>query len=72
MMLSGFLQQHGKSDEAMAVLDEELSRQPGNLGIVLAKAKLHIVRKETDKAMALYGKLEAADPRAGTMERTRA
>jgi len=42
------------------------------MGIVLAKAKLHIARKETDKAMALYGRLEAADPWAGTMERTRA
>jgi Flp pilus assembly protein TadD len=33
---------------------------------------LHIARKETDKAMALYGRLEAADPWGGTMERTRA
>lgn len=72
MMLSGFLQQHGKSDEALAVLDQELLKQPGNLGIVQAKAKLHIARKETDKAMALYGQLEAANPWAGTMERTRA
>jgi len=72
MMLSGFLQQHGNSDEALAVLNEELLKQPGNLGVVQAKAKLHIVRKETDKAMALYGQLEAADPWAGTMERTRA
>jgi putative PEP-CTERM system TPR-repeat lipoprotein len=72
MMLSGFLQQHGKSDEALAVLEQELAKQPGNLGIVQAKAKLHIVRKETDKAMALYAQLEAANPWAGTMERTRA
>ena len=72
MMLSGFLQQHGQSDEALAVLEQELTKQPGNLGIVQAKAKLHIARKETDKAMALYGQLEAADPWAGTMERTRA
>jgi putative PEP-CTERM system TPR-repeat lipoprotein len=72
MMLSGFLQQHGKSDEALAVVDEELLKQPDNLGIVQAKAKLHIVRKEPDKAMALYGRLEAVDPWAGTMERTRA
>jgi putative PEP-CTERM system TPR-repeat lipoprotein len=72
MMLSGFLQQHGKSDEALAVLDEELLKQPDNLGIVLAKAKLHIARKEPDKAMALYSRLEATDPWAGTMERTRA
>ncbi len=72
MMLSGFLQQHGKSDEALAVLEQELTEQPGNLGIVQAKAKLHIARKETDKAMALYGQLEAANPWAGIMERTRA
>ena len=72
MMFAGFLQQHGKSDEALAVLEEELVRQPGNLAIIQAKAKLHIARKETAKAMALYGQLEAADPLAGTMERTRA
>ncbi|MDO9583029.1 MAG: PEP-CTERM system TPR-repeat protein PrsT [Desulfomicrobium sp.] len=72
LMLSGFLQQHGKSDEALTVLDEELLKQPDNMGIVLAKAKLHLVRKEPDKAMALYGRLEASDPWAGTMERTRA
>lgn len=72
MMLSAFLQQHGKSDEALAVLDEELLKQPDNLGLVQAKAKLHVARKETDKAMSLYGRLEAADPWAGTMERTRA
>ena len=72
MMLSGFLHQHGKSNEALAVLDEELLKQPDNMAIVQAKAKLHIARKETDKAMALYGRLEAADPWVGTMERTRA
>ncbi len=72
LMLSGFLQQHGKSDEALAVLEQELAKQPDNLGLVQAKAKLHIARKETDKAMALYGQLEAANPWAGTMERTRA
>jgi putative PEP-CTERM system TPR-repeat lipoprotein len=72
LMLSAFLQQHGKSDEALAVLDQELAKAPANLGLVQAKARLHIARKETDKAMALYGQLEAADPWAGTMERTRA
>jgi len=72
LMLSAFLQQHGKSDAALKVLEEELQKQPANLGLVQAKARLHIARKETDKAMALYGQLEAADPWAGTMERTRA
>ena len=72
LTLSGFLQQHGKSNEAMTVLDDELRKQPSNMGLVLAKAKLHVVRKEIDKAMTLYGQLEAADPYAGTMERTRA
>lgn len=72
LMLSGFQQQHGKSDEALKVLDEELLKQPANQALLLAKARLHIVRKETDKAMAIYGQLEAADPWGGTMERTRA
>jgi Flp pilus assembly protein TadD len=71
-MLSAFLQQHGESDAALAVLEEELVKAPSNLGLVQAKARLHVARKETDKAMALYGRLEAADPWAGTMERTRA
>jgi putative PEP-CTERM system TPR-repeat lipoprotein len=72
LMLSAFLQQHGQSDEALKVLDDELVKAPSNLGLVQAKARLHIARKETDKAMALYGRLEAADPWGGTMERTRA
>lgn len=72
LMLSAFLQQHGESDAALAVLEEELVKAPSNLGLVQAKARLHVARKETDKAMALYGRLEAADPWAGTMERTRA
>lgn len=72
LMLSAFLQQHGQSDAALKVLEEELAKAPSNLGLVQAKARLHIARKETDKAMALYGQLEAADPWAGTMERTRA
>ena len=71
-MLVGFLQQHGKSDEAVAVLDAELQKQPSNMNFVLAKAKLHVARKEADKAMALYGQLEAANPWNGIMERTRA
>lgn len=72
LMLAAFLQQHGQSDTALKVLDEELTKAPTNLGLVQAKARLHIARKETDKAMSLYGQLEAADPWAGTMERTRA
>lgn len=72
VILSRFLAQHGKSDEAVAVLEQELVKRPGNLGLVQAKARLHIARKETDKAMTLYGQLEAADPWAGTMERARA
>lgn len=72
LALSGFLQQHGKSDDAMKVLEEELIKQPTNQGLLLTKARLHIARKEADKAMAVYGQLEAADPWGGTMERTRA
>lgn len=72
LMLAAFQQQHGKGDAALAVLDDELRKQPSNLGLVLAKAKLHVLRKEADKAMTLYGQLEAADPYAGTMERIRA
>jgi putative PEP-CTERM system TPR-repeat lipoprotein len=72
LMLSGFLQQHGKSDDALKILEEELVKQPDNQGLLLAKARLHIARKETAKAMAVYGQLEAADPWSGTMERTRA
>jgi len=72
LMLSNYLQQHGKSDEALAILDEELRKHPDNLGLVLAKAKLYILRKETDKAMVLYGQLESADPHVGNMERARA
>jgi Flp pilus assembly protein TadD len=71
-MLSNFLQQHGEGEAALKVLDEELVKQPGHQGLLLAKARLHILRKETDKAMAVYGQLEAADPWGGTMERTRA
>ncbi len=72
LRLAEFLQQHGKSDEAVAVLDAELQKQPSNMNFVLAKAKLHVSRKEADKAMALYGQLEAANPWNGVMERTRA
>ncbi|WP_028577200.1 XrtA/PEP-CTERM system TPR-repeat protein PrsT [Desulfomicrobium escambiense] len=72
LLLSVFLQRHGMSDEAVAVLDRGLQKQPSNQDLILAKAKLHIARKETDKAMALYGQLEAADPWTGIMERTRA
>ena len=72
LMLSNFLHQHGEGEAALKVLDEELVKQPGHQGLLLAKARLHILRKETDKAMAVYGQLEAADPWGGTMERTRA
>ncbi len=71
-MLAAFLQRHGKSDQALAVLEQELTARPGNLGLVAAKAKLHASRGEKDKAMVLYGQLEAADPLAGTMEKSRA
>lgn len=72
LTLSAFLQQHGQSDAALKVLEEEQTKSPANLALVQAKARLHVARKEVDKAMALYGQLEAADPWAGTMERTRA
>lgn len=72
LVLAVFLQQHGQSDQALAVLEEAIVKNPANMSFVLAKAKLHVARKETDKAMALYGQLEAADPWAGAMERTRA
>jgi putative PEP-CTERM system TPR-repeat lipoprotein len=72
LTLSGFLQRHGKGDEALAVLEEEMVKQPNNNAYVLAKARLHILRQERDKAMALYGRLEAADPWSGILERTRA
>lgn len=72
LMLSSFLHRNGKSDEALAVLDQERTRQPGNVVIVQAMAKLHVARKEMDKAMALYGQLDQVDPFVGTTERMRA
>ena len=72
LRLSGFMQQHGQGEAAMQVLEDELLKHPSHPGLLLAKARLHIVRKETDKAMAIFGQLEAADPWGGTMERTRA
>jgi Flp pilus assembly protein TadD len=72
LMLSSFLQRNGKSDEALAVLDQERTRQPENMVIVQGMAKLHVARKEMDKAMNLYGRLEQIDPYAGTVERMRA
>lgn len=72
LMLSSFLQRNGKSDAALAVLEEERTRQPDNMAIVQGLAKLHVARKEMDKAMALYGRVEQFDPYLGTMERIRA
>ena len=72
LMLSQFLQRHGKSDRSVAVLEEELSKKPSSLALIAAKANLHVARKETEKAMSMFGQMEAADPWAGIMERTRA
>jgi putative PEP-CTERM system TPR-repeat lipoprotein len=72
LMLSSFLQRNGKSDEALTVLDQERTRQPENMVIVQGLAKLHVARKEMDKAMTLYDRLEQLDLYAGTMERLRA
>lgn len=72
ILLSRFLQQHGKSDDALAYMEQDISKKPEDKALVLAKAKLHVARKEVDKAMQLYGRLEAMDPWIGTMERTRA
>jgi len=72
LMLSSFLQRNGKSDEALAVLDQERTKQPENMVIVQGMAKLHVARKEMDKAMTLYSQLEQLDPYAGTVERMRA
>lgn len=72
LMLSSFLHRNGKSDEALAVLDQERTRQPRNVVLVQAMAKLHVARKEMDKAMALYGQLDQVDPFVGTTERMRA
>lgn len=72
LMLTRYLQRRGLGDEAVAVLEEALHRQPGSVPLVQAKASLHVVRRELDRAMTLYDQLEGIDPWSGTMERTRA
>lgn len=72
LILAAFLQKHGQSDEALAILDEEAHMRPGNLAVVEAKARLHMARKEVDRAMVYFGQLETANPWGGTLERTRA
>ncbi len=72
LMLSSFLQRNKKSDEALTVLNQERTQQPENMVLVQGLAKLHVARKEMDKAMTLYDQLEQIDPYGGTMERMRA
>lgn len=72
LMLASFLQRNKKSDEALAVLDQERTQQPENIALIQSMAKLHVSRKEMDKAMVLYGQFEQIDAFVGTMERMRA
>ena len=72
LILAAFLQKHGQSDEALAILDEESHSRPGNLAVTEAKARLHLSSKEIDRAMVYFGQLETANPWGGTLERTRA
>lgn len=72
LVLASFLQKHGQSDEALAIIEEESQARPGNLAVVEAKARLHMARKEFDRAMVYFGQLETANPWAGVLERTRA
>lgn len=72
LILSRYLRGKGHGDEAVAVLEAALQGRPGDAVLIQAKARLHMARKEMDKAMALYDQLEAADPWGGTLERTKA
>ncbi len=72
LMLTRYLQRRGFENEAVAVLEDAVRLQPGNVVLIQAKASLHVVRRELDKAMTLYDQLEGIDPWFGTMERTRA
>lgn len=70
--MTRYLQRRGFENEAVAVLEDAVRLQPGNVVLIQAKASLHVVRRELDKAMTLYDQLEGIDPWFGTMERTRA
>jgi len=52
----------GRHEEALAILDDALAVDPGDVGAYLARAKVLMVLDREDEALATFDRLEAAMP----------
>ncbi len=57
-----FYERTGQWKSALADLDDLQSRNPENVNIMLAKARIHLREKNTDAAMGLYRNALSIDP----------